>query len=358
MDKIGIITLQGLYNYGNRLQNYAVQEIIKKYGYEVESILLKGTINKRVKEAISFFSEARKANIVRYFARFYNFWTFNRKYVNLKYFESNNTLLDKIAKRYTYLALGGDQIWNQKYEIFGEFDSLGFQFGSAIAAERRIPFSPSFGESSIPEDKKEYCRHWLNEMSHLAIREKSGADIIYDLTGREAEVVIDPVMVLSESDWKKVFDEGKYRNRKYVLTCFLGGSNEERNCTIQKIAKGRAIKGVGRYEDNCSECGPADFLSMIYNAEVVCTDSFHCAAFAILFKKPFVVFDRMNCDIKQMTRLWNLLELFKLTERHESNVNFSTCEYVNFQPVDEILQEERLRYHRFLRNWFKDKIGE
>ena len=35
--KVGIYTIQS-FNYGNRLQNYALQEILKKQGYDVLSI--------------------------------------------------------------------------------------------------------------------------------------------------------------------------------------------------------------------------------------------------------------------------------------------------------------------------------
>jgi len=38
MKKAGIITLFGEYNYGNRLQNYAVQETLRKMGLDVETI--------------------------------------------------------------------------------------------------------------------------------------------------------------------------------------------------------------------------------------------------------------------------------------------------------------------------------
>ena len=40
VDKIGIITLNGYFNYGNRLQNYALQETLKSFGYEVETVLV------------------------------------------------------------------------------------------------------------------------------------------------------------------------------------------------------------------------------------------------------------------------------------------------------------------------------
>jgi len=39
MKRIGIHTITDYVNYGNRLQNYATQEILKQLGYEVESII-------------------------------------------------------------------------------------------------------------------------------------------------------------------------------------------------------------------------------------------------------------------------------------------------------------------------------
>ena len=44
--KIGLATLYGNTNYGNRLQNYAVQEIFKNRGYETETLVCKNSTPK------------------------------------------------------------------------------------------------------------------------------------------------------------------------------------------------------------------------------------------------------------------------------------------------------------------------
>ena len=51
--KVDILTLPGYFNYGNRLQNYALQEVIKNCSEEVETLILpkasaqsSGTFNK------------------------------------------------------------------------------------------------------------------------------------------------------------------------------------------------------------------------------------------------------------------------------------------------------------------------
>lgn len=43
MQKVGIVTLVGYFNYGNRLQNYALKRSIEKIGYEVESLTFEDT---------------------------------------------------------------------------------------------------------------------------------------------------------------------------------------------------------------------------------------------------------------------------------------------------------------------------
>ena len=44
MKKVAIYTLNGNFNYGNRLQNYALQEVIKSLNYECETVILKNKI--------------------------------------------------------------------------------------------------------------------------------------------------------------------------------------------------------------------------------------------------------------------------------------------------------------------------
>ena len=41
MKKIGIITLNGYFNFGNRLQNYALTKILEEKGFEVYTIWYK-----------------------------------------------------------------------------------------------------------------------------------------------------------------------------------------------------------------------------------------------------------------------------------------------------------------------------
>ena len=49
MKKVAIITLYGNSNFGNKLQNYAVQETLKKYDFSVDNIINTPCLNNKKK---------------------------------------------------------------------------------------------------------------------------------------------------------------------------------------------------------------------------------------------------------------------------------------------------------------------
>ena len=58
------------------------------------------------------------------------------------------------------------------------------------------------------------------------------------------------------------------------------------------------------------EAGPKEFLNLITNAEMVCTDSFHGTVFSILNHKKFLVLNRFSGTKKASTRMDNALTFF------------------------------------------------
>jgi len=73
-NKIGILTLNGYNNYGNRLQNYALEEIIRVIGFEVETIIVdrsnKTKLSKRLNKIYSIKKLADK--IYKKLSLYYN----------------------------------------------------------------------------------------------------------------------------------------------------------------------------------------------------------------------------------------------------------------------------------------------
>ena len=64
------------------------------------------------------------------------------------------------------------------------------------------------------------------------------------------------------------------------------------------------------------ECGPSEFLYLEKHAFLICTDSFHSSVFAILYNRPFIVFDREEENVGNMnSRLETLISKLELKNR-------------------------------------------
>ena len=64
--------------------------------------------------------------------------------------------------------------------------------------------------------------------------------------------------------------------------------------------------------------GPSEFISLIKNAKLVVTDSFHATVFSIIFRKPFVTFYRNRPE--KDARIKELLALTNLASREFSSL--------------------------------------
>ena len=84
------------------------------------------------------------------------------------------------------------------------------------------------------------------------------------------------------------------------------------------------------------------------NAFLICTNSFHSSVFAILFHRPFVVFDREDSNIKMNSRLDTLLKKFDLQDAwYQDRITESQLK-VDDQKIDGRLEEERKKAKKFI----------
>src|SRR5699024_2148598 len=116
--KVGIITLYGLFNFGNRLQNYATQKIFENLGYEVKSLIREDFI-----ESESFKNNLKCYLLIIFRRGYYQQFKNNKiRKDNFKKFQklifSTNIKKESLLKlkdEYDYFAVGSDQVWNPFY---------------------------------------------------------------------------------------------------------------------------------------------------------------------------------------------------------------------------------------------------
>jgi polysaccharide pyruvyl transferase WcaK-like protein len=380
MKRIGIHTIIDYVNYGNRLQNYAAQEILKSLGFEVESIVnyptkpieagLAFTLT-RIRNAVKLspFTLIKKAwqkiierkKLALYQAcqqaKALSFKTFSDKYITESdYVLTLANIPDNLNQRYDFCIVGSDQIWNPNIRYGSSLDFLSY-----VSSEKRIAFAPSFGVSIIPEEFKERYANYLNDMAFLSVREEKGAELIQNLCGRQAEVLVDPTLVLKSEDWAKIATPAKNKPaKKYLLTYFIGAVSNKRLAVLKNMAKTNKLELVmmnSLHDTDRYAADPAEFLDYIRSAALVCTDSFHCIIFSMHFKSPFVVFDREGKSAPMGSRIDTLLGKFHFEERKqhllESNQKYFD---IDFEHVPEIMEKERKKVNDYLTIALESKV--
>lgn len=385
--KIGIVTLVSD-NYGNKFQNYAVEQILHQYG-DIETFqLAEYPIKKSEMSLLSKlkFSYIRQVLVSRMMYKYditnaqrsiiQNLLYVTRNKKNLlesqearhkkfiefqsKYLHVSNKILDKDncsdlewQNQYACFTVGSDQIWNPSYSTTTELAFLNF-----VKNRPTIAIAPSFGISEIPEKDQLNFQNWLNKITYLSVRENAGKNIIRNLTEREAEVLVDPTMVLQKEKWELLMQRPSNLPKRYVLCYFLGMVDREYKQYIEIQAKNKGLEIVELFNIEKPEyyiLDPSEVLYCIRHAEIVYTDSFHGTIFSILFQKQFLVFERNESGAKMNSRLDTLLSTFGLSG-NTYDEGAKRKKQVDWCKVDAILTTERERFTTYLERCMK-KVG-
>lgn len=342
--KVGIITINDNDNYGNRLQNYAVQEILKKNKIDCVTIRNNTLLNNKKGIVLNILRYIKNREVIKNKARYKFFSSFQN---NIKFSKDLIIPFLRLYKRYDYFITGSDQVWNPKFNRLSDVDLLTF-----VNSSKRISFSASFGISNLPEQYNEKLKNALKDYKAISVREDAGKQIIQDVVGRtDVEVLVDPTMLLTSEEWDKVSkNPEQLKTDKFILNYFLGELSEERKKEIQKIADENNCEVINILDKNSPfyETGPSEFLYLEKNAFLICTDSFHSSVFAILYNRPFIVFDRED-KTRMNSRLETLLSKFKLENRWYRGHITDELLKVDYTEAYKILDTERKKSQDFLK---------
>ena len=356
MKKIGILTINDYNNYGNRLQNYATQQILDKLNVEPITILNNVTLNKKEKSKYKYFLRIIKCSIDKAKYKMKRkkklderetlFLEFNR---NINFSEKTFNFFDlKQMNNYDYFITGSDQVWNPSFSRLREFDLLEF-----TEDKKKISFAASFGIEKLQHEYYDKLEEALKGYKAISVREESGKKIVKEVTGRnDVEVLVDPTMLLSSKEWENVIKKPKQlKEKKYILNYFLGTLSEKRRREIDRVAKENDCEVINLLDKNSPFylTGPSEFLYLEKNAFLICTDSFHSSVFAILYNKPFIVFDREDNMEKMNSRLETLIKKFNLKDREfTGTITYKNLKH-DYTEAYKILEQEKYKSISFLK---------
>ncbi|UKK59574.1 polysaccharide pyruvyl transferase family protein [Prevotella communis] len=341
--KIGIITMHKVLNYGSALQAFALQRKISELGYESEiidyifpphkktRITLQSVIDNVfvfLRAVVMGFPKKKKE---RRFQEFYDaFYRLSPQSYNAE------KIIQDVPKYDVYMT-GSDQVWNPRY--IGT--DTNFLLSFAPQDKPKISYASSFATSSIPEGSKKFYEKYLKEYSCISVRESTGSFLVQDVAGKKSMVCCDPVFLLNRDQWDTVAEKARKRNEdKYILVYalyYMFDPYPELLQIIDNVQKTLGYKVLyldGRKEDafrpNSSVLkaeGPSEFVSLVKNAELVITSSFHGVAFSLIYERPLMAIVRK--EDKTDSRIPSLLKIAgaeKSLVAYDSNLKLSRVE--------------------------------
>lgn len=345
MKKVGILTFHFATNYGAVLQAYALYKTINDIGFHADII---NYVPEGYSYPISLDSMADEQKKKR--EKFNCFLTRNCGI--------NTPMIHSVAgNMYDVYLVGSDQVWNTDLTIGTKYE---YFLPNLNDEAKRMAYSASIGMDIDKIDRKLFQKY-LMKFYAISLRERSYQGIISDLSGKECECTLDPAMLLSDKDYESLEEKPDEAEGRYLLCFWYNDGGLKSIETVNVLARkyGLSIKHTfspsmfvtnrilvndGGY---IFHDGIGEFLWHIKNAEVVVTNSFHVAVFALLFKKPLYIF----YPEKRQCRQENLVDMFRLQDRVISGYVSPDCLNLemDYTSIFSILEKEREKSLSFLK---------
>ena len=336
MKKVGIVThYYKSTNYGGVLQSYALVKYLndnkinaKQICYRKAQFTLKKLFANFVKKV--FIILTHPIYSIVNFKKSIKFAKFRRFIPHYKI-----CVTDSTVKNYYIdvdaLITGSDQVWNP--QIINHVYCLEFPLIDCI----KLSYAASVASNFIPENKIAYFRN-LNNLDYVSVREKSSLRLLKNIINKDLCICCDPVFLIGKQEWENMIKLNIIR-KKYIF-CYFIGNNDMGRLAANYISKYKnyAIVYVGNV--NCynkndklflkglnkSSASPTEFLSLLHDANLILTDSFHAVAFSIIFEKRFICFQRDN-NLFMESRIVDLLDSFSLNNNIYLNNNSKKFDY-------------------------------
>lgn len=326
---VSIFTINDYSNYGNRLQLFALSEILKKMGRTV-LVYWPKRFKTRIKEVLKY-------NIL--YRRKYKKEAKIRRFTR-KYLPRNSVLIDPF-----FAIVGSDQVWNPNWLNKRQY-LLDVPCDGKI-----ISYAASMGVDTLTEEQKRVFERYLQDYKVISVREKSAKELLQPLTDKPIEVVLDPTLLLEVDVYESL--EKKPRNikpdEKYIL-CYILGGREHMNA-IKKFADEHNYRIILFSDKEGSDYGIEEFLYLVHHAELICTDSFHACIFSFIFERPFVIFRRSGGADYMYSRLQNLVDVFHFYNHEYNGKNITKKNLLtDYEESKRILKREQKKSLNYLKN--------
>lgn len=372
--KIGIITFHNSYNCGSMLQAYALQQVIDR-------------MTGRKSEIVDFSNEGQQKlygvrqpndslkNIIKNIILAPRLKKIARNYESYERFKKRNFRLsnrpihksvDLSDADYDIVVAGSDQIWNITIA-----DGDDAYFLPWVKNARKVAYAPSFGAKNIVEFADDPTRYadYLRGFSNLSIRERNGLEWLQNLTGKSAELLLDPTLLLNQDDYAEIESHELKLLPRYIFY-YSPGYSRDINKLVHRISqkyklpviafntKTFYVKGMQFSGFKLPEIeNPSTYLQLIKNAEIIITTSFHGTVFSTIYRKKFwtVKNGGMFGNDDRVKTLMHLLDLEDRMIPIEFDGAFDYLKEKDYDRYERLLEKEQEKAYKYLKKALIDR---
>ena len=211
------------------------------------------------------------------------------------------------APAYDAIVVGSDEVWNFRHPWYA---SKPIFFGDGLKADRFVSYAASFGNHSAWDGIDNEWAEKLDRFGALSVRDENSWHLVKGGTGREAEMVLDPVLQFGE------VSSSPEPGDRFALV-YGHGFSDWLQAAVRRWAdcKGMRVISVGYANDWADEqlidVGPIEFPQIVASSSAVITNFFHGCVFAVLTGRPWVAVPSDYRSIK----IPDLAKLLGVTDR-------------------------------------------
>lgn len=375
MKKIGIMSMQRIYNYGSFLQGYALKKLIESLDsenevsfvdYEPGETLVKsnaaeptGLKRKMVKLKEYYNVDTTLKNKIRFFN---HKRTYGKRFYPLLGIEDNF----KGTEELDVLVIGSDEVFNcvQSNTNVGYSRDL---FGHNTNAKKVISYAGSFGNTTFEKIENYNIKNDLKEdfsdFAAVSVRDENSLEIVKKLGIDNPVLNVDPVLAYDYMNLENNIPKERLYNQKYMIVYgYSGRLSAEENINLRQYAKDKNLKilcfgGVQGCCDEFIDCSPFELLAYFRDAEAIVTDTFHGTIFSIINRKPFatIIRESVGDSYGNEEKLCYLLKLTKTDSQQVSNLTLGNINNIlqykiKYDSIEKMLNIKRKETRDFLEN--------
>ena len=343
--KIGILTHYNVYNMGAQLQMLSLEAYLSELGHEVKILTYEKNFDfmEGEKERNSASWKALPFYVKHYLIEkgpgltLFNY----RKVKAINRSLSEHRFAPYDQSGCDVAVIGSDEVFSI------DVGCNPMMYGHGLGSVPAVAYAPAFGRTTEELLRERNCyelvRDGLKSMFALSARDTHTQEMIRNLTGREAPLVCDPVLLYDgHTSARPVKPIGK----PYLLVYAYDANMREKSevAAIRAYAKkhGLMTVSVGTYHGWCDRniaCGPLEWCQYFRRAACVVTDTFHGSVVSMKNHCNVAVFIRQSINA---FKLQSLLDVTGMKERQLAAITEEELERVLAKPIDYAETDRRI----------------